>query len=120
MLVSETSGTGGRVFVAAGMIGTRSLLASALILGVATLAAGPAGATPYYGFSGYYGGPSTYYTNDPDIHQTTRLEGGTPTFGVRTYTAGGPFWRYRNAQPARVHRVQRQRYRHVRAIQVRG
>ena len=120
MVVFSSVSIGGRVFVAAGMIWTRSLLASALILGAATLAAGPAGATPYYGFSGYYGGPATYYTHDTDIHQTTRLEGGSPTFGVRTYTAGGPFWRYQNARPASVYRVHRHRYRHVRAIRVRG
>ena len=102
------------------MIGTRSLLASALVAGAMAVTAGSAVATPYYGFSGYYGGPSTYYTNDPDIHQTTRLEGGTPTFGVRTYTTGGPFWRYQNARPARIYRVHRHRHRPVRAIQVRG
>jgi hypothetical protein len=89
------------------------------------LAAGPAAAEgfpPYFGFSGYFGGPTTYYTHDTDVHQTTRLENGSELFGERTYTAGGPFWRYQpNARTVVRHTVYKRRvYRRVRGIEVKG
>lgn len=91
--------------------------AAALLLG--TLAAMPAhadGFPPYFGFSSYYGGPAPYYTQDTDVHQTTRLEAGQETFGTRTYTAGGPFWGYKANQK----RSLAPRYRKARYVRVKG
>lgn len=85
----------------------------ALCLG-AGLSAGGAGLAradgymPYYGFSGYYGGPSVYYTRDTDVQQSTMMREGEQGFGTRTYTSGGPFWRYKakgvGQLPPRRHR----------------
>ena len=72
----------------------------ASMVGVAGIlfAAAPAqagGSSPYYGFSGYFGGPATYYTRDTDVQQATTMRDGSQGAGVRTYTPGGPFWRYK-------------------------
>lgn len=69
------------------------LLGASLSAGAAGLARAD-GYLPYYGFSGYYGGPSVYYTHGTDVQQTTAMQGGDQGFGTRTYTSGGPFWRY--------------------------
>ena len=74
------------------------------------------GYPPYFGFSGYYGQPAPYYTRDSDVHQATRYEGGSSAFGVRTYTAGGPFWGYK----ANTHQAVAPRHRKARYVRVRG
>ncbi|WP_375461310.1 hypothetical protein [uncultured Enterovirga sp.] len=51
---------------------------------------------PFYGYSGYFGAPTTYYTRDLDVQQSTRMRDGYQGFGVRTYTTGGPFWGYKS------------------------
>lgn len=49
-------------------------------------------ALPFYGYSPYFGGPSTSFSRDSDVEQaTTQRDNG---FGTRTYYRGGPFWRY--------------------------
>lgn len=73
------------------------------------------GYPPYFGFSGYFGGPAPYYIRDTDVHQSTRMEGGYQALGVRTYTAGGPFWGYKaNVRPAGA------RHRKARHVRVKG
>lgn len=62
---------------------------------LAATAARADGAVPFYGYSGYFGAPTTYYTGDPDVQQTTRMVDGYQGFGIRTYTTGGPFWGYK-------------------------
>ena len=76
---------------------------------------GSASAEPFYGYSGYVGGPAPYYTQSPEIHQTTTPRGGVLDFGIRTYTTGGPFWGYRA-----VHGRGRVVVRRSRHISVRG
>ena len=51
---------------------------------------------PFYGYSGYFGAPTTYYTRDPDVQQVTTIKDGYQGFGTRTYTTGGPFWGYKS------------------------
>lgn len=95
---------------------TRLVQALATFAAFGALASVPAlagGAVPYYGFSGYYGGPATYYTHDTDVHQTTRMDGGSQAFGTRTYTAGGPFWHYK-ANNRTLHRERRRQARYIR------
>lgn len=77
------------------------------------------GAQPFYGYSGYFGGPAVYYTADPDVHQTTTPSEGYLGFGTVTYTTGGPFWGYK---PVRNYPVsyQRRRHREERVLRVRG
>lgn len=82
------------------------------------LAATPAladGYPPYFGFSGYFGGPATFYTPDTDVQQTTRLEAGSSAFGTRTYTAGGPFWHYKPSRSGGF-----PGHRRVRYVRVKG
>lgn len=97
------------------MIGGRSAFLALALIGVAAPALAD-GYMPYYGFSGYYGRPAPYYTLDTDVHQTTRYEDGSPAFGTRTYTAGGPFWGYKAYTR---HRLAPHR-RKARYIRVRG
>ncbi len=87
----------------------RCLALGAVAAGVLLSGAAKAeGFPPFFGYSGYYGSPTTFYTRDPDVHQTTRMESGSQTFGVRTYTSGGPFWGYKhNSQGFRARRYHR-------------
>ena len=78
-------------------------------------AGGGARAEPFFGYSGYFGGPATYYTRSNDVHQVTIPRDGYFAFGVTTYTAGGPFWGYK---PSGYNRSLRVRSR--RAIRVKG
>lgn len=87
--------------------------AVALLCGTAPAMADGA---PFYGYSGYYGRPTTYYTRDPDIQQVTVERGGDFGFGIRTYTTGGPFYRYKAAHTGVM--VRRRYHRHV--LRVRG
>lgn len=73
----------------------RPALAALALAGAMGSAPALADGTPFYGFSGYYGGPTAYYTYDTDVQQATRLNGGQGDFGVRVYTPGGPFWTYK-------------------------
>ncbi|MDB5592465.1 hypothetical protein [Enterovirga sp.] len=54
------------------------------------------GFPPFFGYSGYFGAPTTYYTRHPDVQQATRMVDGYQGFGVTTYTTGGPFWGYKS------------------------
>ncbi|TDR93879.1 hypothetical protein [Enterovirga rhinocerotis] len=90
-----------------------AIAAGSLLSGAAQAESVP----PFFGYSGYFGGPSPYYTPHSDVHQTTRMEHGTQAFGVRTYTPGGPFWRYQlNNEGFRAHR----RHHRRSSIRVRG
>ena len=82
--------------------------AGGALLFLGTLAG--ASAEPFYGYSGYFGGPAPYYTLDTDVHQSSTRSEGLPGFGTRVYTEGGPFWHWR---PFRTVRVDRQRRRRV-------
>ena len=106
----------GRVRIAAGVvIGSLGLLA-----GLGAKAAD--GYPPFYGYSGYYGGPTAYYTHDPDVQQVTAIRDAYFGFGVRTYTTGGPFWSYRSSRARNGFYTSGRRYHHARdrAIRVRG
>ena len=90
-------------------------------VGLAALLASSVGAEaegypPFYGYSGYYGGPAVYYTHDLDVHQSTTPRDGDLGYGIRTYTTGGPFWGYKRSRTVR----QPQRYRQHGAVRVRG
>lgn len=74
------------------------VLALGLVAGAASARAD--GYVPFYGYADYYGGPAIYYSHDTDVQQTTRPEDGSLGFGVRTYSAGGPFWAYKPVRPA--------------------
>lgn len=63
---------------------------------VAATSAQADGFPPFYGYSGYFGAPTTFYTRDPDVQQVTRIKDGHQGFGTRTYTTGGPFWGYKS------------------------
>lgn len=97
------------------MIGGRSALLALAFVGT-TVPALAEGFPPYYGFSGYFGQPAPYYTLDTDVHQKTTFEGGSPAFGTRTYTAGGPFWGYKANSRHRL----APRHRKARYVRVRG
>lgn len=88
------------------------------MLGAGLLGAVPAkadGMPPFYGYSGYFGQPAVYYTRGTDVQQATTMRDGYQGFGVTTYTAGGPFWRYK---PNMIHSLPYRRHREV--IRVRG
>ena len=78
-------------------MGSRMVRAAAVI--VAMAAAGPAAfaAEPFYGYSGYFGGPATYYSRDADVQLSSTRSPGLTGFGTRVYTRGGPFWRRQGA-----------------------
>lgn len=90
----------------------------ALAFGAASLIAATAvqadGFPPFYGYSGYFGAPTTYYTRDPDVQQVTTIVDGYQGFGTRTYTTGGPFWGYKTHR--RILRERRSRE----ALRVKG
>lgn len=67
---------------------------------------------PFYGYSPYFGGPTTYFTPDSDVHSASTLSEGLPGFGTRTYYRGGPFYRYRPNVVRRA--VYPRHYRHQR------
>lgn len=77
------------------------------------MGASGAGAEPFYGYSGYFGGPAPYYTLDTDVHQSSTRSVGLPGFGTRVYTEGGPFWHWRPFGYARVYSPRRERRRVV-------
>jgi len=89
--------------------------AVALLCGAASARADDG--VPFYGYSGYFGRPTTYYTRDPDVQQVTVPRGGDFGFGVRTYTTGGPFWRYK---PVYARGFERRRRYHRHVLRVRG
>jgi hypothetical protein len=95
----------------------RVLGACVLLGGMSAVPAMAEGFPPYFGFSGYYGAPTTYYTQDTDVHQSTRLEAGSSAFGTRTYTRGGPFWGY---QPVQRRVGGHHHYRKARYVRVKG
>ena len=78
-------------------------LAGVLAIGAGALACASGaradGHQPFYGYSGYFGGPAVYYTPTPDVHQSTSMRDGEQGFGIRTYTNGGPFWGYKPHHP---------------------
>ena len=90
------------------MVGSAAV---ALLLGLSATARAD-GYVPFYGYVDYYGGPAVAYTHDTDVQQTTRPVDGLLGFGVRSYSAGGPFWAYKSAQPA-SYRPARKRHRTV-------
>ena len=72
----------------------RSVIAVALVfaaLGVSGTARAGSGYPPFYGYSTYFGGPSTYFTPENDVEQATTIRGDGKTV---TYYRGGPFWTY--------------------------
>lgn len=88
-----------------------------LSLGLLVAAAAPAaadGMPPFYGYSGYFGAPTPYYTHDLDVQRSTRMVEGYQGFGEATYTTGGPFWGYKSHR--RV--VRERRVRHT--VRVKG
>lgn len=96
---------------------TFAALAAAALGLLASPAARADGAVPFYGYSGYFGGPAVYYTAAPDVHQTTRPVEGSLGFGVATYTTGGPFWGYK---PVHAYPAGLRRYRREHVLRVRG
>lgn len=84
------------------MAGLRvTVLAAAGSVGLAGAALAD-GYPPFFGYSGYFGQPTPYYTHDPDVHQSTTMVDGYQGFGVRTYTTGGPFWGYKSTRTRRL------------------
>lgn len=89
---------------------------------VAALGAGPAqadGYPPFFGYSPYFGGPTTYFTPEPDVISASTLSEGLPGFGTRTYYRGGPFYRFRPASVRRAYYPHQPRRHRRRAVLVR-
>ena len=61
------------------------------------------GYLPFYGYSPYFGGPTTYFSQESDVQQVTKARDGDFGFGTRTYYRGGPFWAYRSSHAGRGH-----------------
>lgn len=74
---------------------------------------------PFYGYSPYFGGPTTYFTPDDDVHSASTLSEGLPGFGTRTYYRGGPFYRYRPNVVRRAYYPRHQRQQRRRSVLVR-
>ncbi len=92
-------------------IGMASVLAAGLL--GASSAVRADGYPPFFGYSPYFGGPTTYFTGEDTIREVTRPDtGGEYGFGTRTYYRGGPFWAYQ-ATPRRA--IARARYSSRRA-----
>lgn len=88
--------------------------AACVVLAAAASEAQADGYPPFFGYSGYFGGPAVYYTPTPDIHQSTTPPRGLWGAGVRTYTPGGPFWRYKPTMRGFIYR------RHRGPVRVKG
>lgn len=73
---------------------TRSALAVSAMLAVACVGEARAdGYPPFYGYSGYFGGPTVFFTPHDDVRQATTMYDGEPR--TVTYYRGGPFYGYR-------------------------
>jgi hypothetical protein len=76
----------------------RLMISAAILAGATCVGAGSAlaGGSPFYGYSNYFGGPTTYFTRENDVQQATTIHGDGPD--IRTYYRGGPFWTYAPAR----------------------
>ncbi len=105
------------------MIARMKLAPAALIVGlvVGASAARADGYPPFYGYSTYFGGPATYFTDDTDVQQVTKPLDGVFGFGTRTYYRGGPFWALHPSRVRTATRYSRSHHRHRRAaLRVKG
>ena len=69
------------------------------------------GYPPFYGYSGYFGGPRTYFTPENDVRSAATISEGLPGYGTRTYYRGGPFFYHRSfaTHPGYYPRAKRRR-----------
>lgn len=77
-------------------MGSRLVRVAAALVAMAA-ASSACAAEPYYGYSGYFGGPAPYYTHASDVQMSSTRSLGLTGFGTRVYTRGGPFWRRQGA-----------------------
>lgn len=90
------------------------LTGGVLLIGLSVGGAARAdGYPPFYGYSGYFGGPAAYFTQDTDVRQVTSGQESGITSATRTYYRGGPFWTYRPSRASTVYRTRPERRRTV-------